>query len=211
MSEPRLTPDDSRRFLDERTALYRRLLAIAGVALVVALAVVAYLSSRPRYTPYVVAVDSWGIARTLEPLEDLAALDERVLRAEVRRVIQNLRTWTHDVQLLERLNREAAGYLTDEVRAYVEATLPEPGVNDLQREVTVRQILRLQPLVYTVSWDETTFHRGGAPDIESWDAVVRLSETAFPTDEKTLSINPLGLRIVHLDWSLRAEAPGDKT
>ncbi len=208
MSDLRLSLRDSLAFVGERGTLYRRLLlasAIVNLVLVVAVVLLAY---RPALQPYVVATDSWGVVRTLEPLTALEAADERVVRAEIRRVIQLLRSWTSDTTFLRALHEDAALYLSEDVRAYVEATLPEPEIGDLQRDVSIISILRQDENVYTVTWEETLYRRGRSPGVSEWSAVLALGDPR-PMTETTMWQNPLGLQISHLDWSLRASSEGD--
>lgn len=208
MSDLRLDLRDSLSFVQERATLYQRLLsASAGLNLLFAVALVV-LAQRPALQPYVLATDSWGVVRTLEPLTALDVADERVIRAQIRHVLQLLRSWTEDTTFLRWLHEDAALYLADDVREYVEATLPKPQVGDLQRDVSILAILRQEPGVYTVTWEETLYRRGRAPSVSEWSAVLTLGEPR-PMTETTYLQNPLGLHITHLDWSLRATSEGD--
>jgi len=208
MARLQLPVRDSLLFVRERATLYRRLLlASAGLNLLFA-AALAVLAHRPALQPYVIATDSWGVVRTLEPLEALEAADERVVRAQIRHVVQLLRSWTADTTFLTWLHEDAALYLADEVRDYVEATLPKPRLGDLQRDVSIVSILRQGTSVYAVTWEETLYRRGRAPEVSEWSAVLTLGEPR-PMTETTYLQNPLGLWITHLDWSLRATSEGD--
>lgn len=208
MPELTLNVRDSLAFLRERATLFRRLLAASAALNVVFAVTMTVLAQRPALQPYVIATDSWGVVRTLEPLEALDAADERVIRAQLRHVVQLLRSWTADTTFLTWLHEDAALFLADDVRDYVEATLPTPKIGDLQRDVSIISILRQGPRVYTVSWEETLYRRGRAPDVSEWSAVLTLGEPR-PMTETTYLQNPLGLQITHLDWSLRATSEGE--
>lgn len=208
MPELQLHVRDSLAFLRERATLFRRLLAASATLNVVLAGAMTVLAQRPALQPYVIATDSWGVVRTLEPLEALDAADERVIRAQLRHVVQLLRSWTADTTFLTWLHEDAALFLAADVRDYVEATLPTPRIGDLQRDVSIIAILRQGPRVYTVSWEETLYRRGRAPEVSEWSAVLTLGEPR-PTTETTYLQNPLGLQITHLDWSLRATSEGE--
>jgi len=208
MARLHLPVRESLGFVRERATLFRRLLAASATLNLVFGVALALLAHRPALQPYVIATDSWGVVRTLEPLEALDAADERVIRAQIRHVVQILRSWTADTTFLQWLHEDAALYLADDVRAYVEATLPKPRIGDLQRDVSIVSILRQDPKVYAVTWEETLYRRGRAPEVSEWSAVLALGEPR-PMTETTYLQNPLGLHITHLDWSLRATSEGD--
>ena len=209
MAHLELPVRDSLAFLQERATLFRRLLAASAGLNVLFAVSLAWLAQRPALQPYVIATDSWGVVRTLEPLEALDSADERVVRAQIRHVLQLLRSWTADTTFLTWLHQDAALYLADDVRDYVEATLPKPRIGDLQRDVSIVTILRQDPRVYTATWEETLYRRGRPPEVSEWSAVLTLGSPR-PMTETTYLQNPLGLWITQLDWSLRAtSAEGD--
>lgn len=199
-----LTYEHNHRVLEARASLYRRLLLYSVAVAGVLAATIGVLAFQPRYLPYVVAVDSWGVVRTIEPLEPLEATEERFIRAEVQRAVVNLRTWIDDPALLARLYEDASAYLSSEARAYVESTLPPPTPDLLSRQPQDLRILPRTESIFQVNWDEHVFRLGRAPEVERWEALVTLSPERSTITESTYLINPFGLRIEKITWVRRS-------
>ena len=126
MSDLRLDLRDSLSFVQERATLYQRLLsASAGLNVLFGVALLV-LAQRPALQPYVLATDSWGVVRTLEPLTALDVADERVIRAQIRHVVQLLRSWTEDTTFLRWLPEDAALYLAADVASTSKPRFPNP-------------------------------------------------------------------------------------
>ncbi len=191
----------------ERATLYRRLLVLATLLCVVLTVAMAVVGTRPRLLPYVLEIDERGVVRTLEPLTALDQTDERVMRAELVRVLQLLREWTHAAEFLESRHRAAAFYLAPGVRNYVEYSLPAPKPGQVQRAIDNITVLRRDDHVFILTWDENVLRTGGSAATSTWEAVVKLGPPT-PTTERSYLKNPLGLVITSLDWSLRSDNSG---
>lgn len=199
-----LTYEHNHRVLEARASLYRRLLLYAVAVAGVLAATIGVLAFQPRFIPYVVAVDSWGVVRTIEPLEPLKSTEERFIRAEIQRAVTNLRTWIDDPALLARLYEDASAFLSPEARAYVESTLPPPTPDLLSRQPRDMRILPRTEAIFQVNWDEHVYLLGRAPEIERWEALLTLSPERSAITESTYLINPFGLRIEKISWVRRS-------
>jgi len=199
-----LTYEHNHRVLEARASLYRRLLLYAVAVAGVLAGTIGVLAFQPRFIPYVVAVDSWGVVRTIEPLEPLEHTEERFIRAELQRAVVNLRTWIDDPALLARLYEDASAYLSAAARAYVESTLPPPTPDLVSRQPRDVRILPRTESIFQVNWDEHVYRLGRAPEIERWEALLTLSARRSTITESSYLLNPFGLRIEKLSWVRRS-------
>lgn len=193
--------------LEERGRLFKRLLAVSGVSNVVLLVAVVAMAFRPSHVPYVLAVDSWGQPRLVERLDEQVALDDVVIRAELRRFVVHLRTRVRDPEEQRRLSSQAAHFLTQHAAREIERTMVAEAANGrtvAKREVRVRSVLRTdEELRYLIEWDELE-HEFSSVTTSSWQAFVRVRQARAVTEEN-LFHNPLGLRIETFDFTRLTE------
>jgi len=66
--------------------------------------------------------------------------------------------------------------------------------------VEVRSVVRASPQSFRVEWTENHYAAGALAASEHWTAILTVALTP-PKDAETLSRNPLGVYVTHLDWT----------
>ena len=188
-----------------------RLIAIAALGVAgVAVAGNVWQSGQSRVQPFVVEVDKLGDALAIHRADVASPVPVGVIRAQLARFIQDVRSVSIDVQA-ERafineayamVDKNASAYnflndyfgksdpfkraTTDTVAAHVESVLPLPGSN-----------------TWRVEWREDTTSRDGRPEFtKHWEATITVSINP-PTNEAAVLINPTGLFIEATPWGER--------
>jgi len=186
---------------------YQRLAAALAVAAALLAAGLVVQSFRPAHVPYVVAVDTWGIPRRIEPLEPLSATHPRVLKAEIARFLPHLRAVVGDAAYQGELHRTAAAYLAADARRRIEVWMTREAAQEAQlqeRHVRLLSILTRPDETYLVRWEETSFS-AATTTTATWEAVLAVTQ-APAVDEEEITLNPLGLRITSFD-AVRLSTP----
>lgn len=180
---------------------YQRLATALGVAAALLAAGLVVQSFRPAHVPYVVAVDTWGIARRIEPLEPLSATHPRVLKAEIARFLHDLRAVVGDASYQGELHRAAGAYLAPDVRRRIDVWMTReaaaaPG-QLAERHIRLLSILNRPDGSYLVRWEETSFSTT-TTHTATWEAVLAVEQVPA-LDEDEITLNPLGLRVTSFD------------
>ena len=188
-----------------------RLIAIAALGVAaVAVAGNVWQSSQSRVQPFVVEVDKLGDALAIQRANVAPPVPVGVVRAQLARYIQDVRSVSIDVQA-ERVfineayamvdkNGAALTFLnnyfaandpfkraaTETVSAHVESVLPLPGSN-----------------TWRVEWREDTVARDGRPEFSKhWEATITVSINP-PTTDAGILVNPTGLFVEASPWGER--------
>jgi type IV secretion system protein VirB5 len=188
-----------------------RLIAIAALGVAaVAVAGTVWQSTQSRVQPFVVEVDKLGDALAVRRADVAAPVPVSVIRAQLARYIQDVRTVSIDVQaerafineayaMIDR-NSGALAFLnayfaandpfkraaTETVTAHVESVLPLPGGK-----------------TWRIEWREDTLARDGRPELSKhWEATVTISINP-PATEAGVLANPIGLFVEASSWGER--------
>jgi type IV secretory pathway TrbF-like protein len=188
-----------------------RLIAIAALGVAaVAVAGNVWQSSQSRVQPFVVEVDKLGDALAIQRADVAPPVPVGVVRAQLSRYIQDVRSVSIDVQAERDFIHEAYAMVdkngpaltflnnyfaandpfkraaTDTVSAHVESVLPLPGSN-----------------TWRVEWREDTVARDGRPEFSKhWEATITVSINP-PTTDAGVLINPTGLFVEASPWGER--------
>ena len=188
-----------------------RLTAIAALGVAaVAVAGNVWQSSQSRVQPYVVEVNKLGDALAIQRADVASPIPVGVIRAQLARYIQDVRTVSIDVQAERAFISEAyamvdknSGALTflnghfaandpfkraatETVTAHVESVLPLPGGK-----------------TWRVEWREDTLARDGRPEFSKhWEATLTISLNP-PSTEAGVLVNPTGLFVEACSWGER--------
>ena len=188
-----------------------RLIAIAALGVAaVAVAGNVWQSAQSRVQPFVVEVDKLGDALAIQRADVASPIPVGVIRAQLARYIQNVRTVSIDVQAERAFINEAyamvdknSGALTflnehfaandpfkrastETVTAHVESVLPLPGGK-----------------TWRVEWREDTLARDGRPEFSKhWEATLTISLNP-PSTEAGVLANPTGLFVEACSWGER--------
>ena len=188
-----------------------RLIAIAALGVAgVAVAGNVWQAGQSRVQPFVVEVDKLGDALAIQRADVASPVPVGVVRAQLARFIQDVRSVSIDVQAERAFINEAYamvdknasaynflnGYFakndpfkraaTDTVVAHVESVLPLPGSN-----------------TWRVEWREDTTSRDGRPEFtKHWEATITVSINP-PTNDAAVLVNPTGLFVEATPWGER--------
>ena len=221
---PALDPDNphsaiylaARREWNERYGSYIaqahawRLTALAsiGVALVAVVGVV-WIGTQNRIVPYVVQTDRLGDAIAIRRADVSPPADPRLIRAQLARWVDDVRSVYVDVAAEKRVITEAYA-MVDRNAASASALNDWFSHNDPFRRaqddtvaVAVESVLPLSATTWRVEWREDTRGRQGALESsQQWQATVTVNISP-PTEEAEILVNPTGLYVESFDWSQR--------
>jgi type IV secretion system protein VirB5 len=169
----------------------------------------AYTSSQSKFVPYVVAVDKLGAAVAVQRADVAAKPDTRVIRAQLARWIENVRSVYQDAGA-ERLNIEYAYAMLNRLDpAFVKVNdymFKHDPFERAKTEGVGVQIITVMPIsekTWQVQWKETIHSSKGAL-IHSAEYQANLTIVLDPpTKEATLLRNPMGIYITNYEWSER--------
>ena len=188
-----------------------RLIAVAALGVAaVAVAGNVWQSSQSRVQPFIVEVDKLGDALAIQRADVASPVPLGVVRAQIARYIQDVRTVSIDVQAERAFINEAYAMVdknsaaltflnnyfsandpfkrasTETVSAHVESVLPLPGSN-----------------TWRVEWREDTVARDGRPEFSKhWEATITVSINP-PTTDAAILVNPTGLFVEASPWGER--------
>jgi len=188
-----------------------RLIAIAALGVAgVAVAGNVWQSTQSRVQPFVVEVDKLGDALAIQRADVASPVPLGVIRAQLARYIQDVRSVSIDVQAERTFIQEAYAMVDknasaftflnnyfaandpfkratiETVAAHVESVLPLPGSN-----------------TWRVEWREDTIARDGRPEFtKHWEATITVSINP-PTTDAGILVNPTGLFVEASPWGER--------
>ena len=194
----------------ENKVRYLRALAFILVA-VCAIAVhgAVTLARQSRIVPYIVEVDRLGQPLAYGRVEQMPPPDERLIRGEIARFVDAMRTVHTDPVAQNKLIDRGYAFTRSAARTYVDAFFSAPRNNphvlsrEMIRLVSVRSVRRLAGSASTweVQWEEYEVPvRGGQATVRAWQGTLRTAVVP-PKDEQELFVNPLGLYVTDLSWT----------
>ena len=177
-----------------------------GASALLALSVTDNLRLRfgSHIVPYVVEVDRLGAARSVAPALGGYQPTDPQIAWHLARFIENIRSRPADPIVL-RQNLESAYAFTSEQGAavlndYARGADPFAHLADTQVAVDVRNVVRASADSFRLAWDERRYDHGQLAGTTHWSAILTIV-VRTPTDEATLSRNPLGLYVHSINWS----------
>ncbi len=154
--------------------------------------------------PYVVEVDRLGAARSVAPIADQYQPTDPQIAWHLARFIENVRSRPADPIVLRQNLESAYAFTTEQGAAalndYARAADPFAHLTDSQVSVDVRNVVRASADSFRVAWDERRYDHGQLAQTTHWTAILTIV-VRTPTDEATLSRNPLGLYVHSINWS----------
>jgi type IV secretion system protein VirB5 len=168
-----------------------------------------YVSSQSKLVPYVVAVDKLGYAIGVQRADVAAKPDTRVIRAQLARWIENLRSVYQDAGA-ERVNIEYVYSMlrrTDPAFIHLNEYLanhdPFERAKSEGVSVQIGSVIPITGTTWGVQWKET-IHSSKGEMLSNTEYQANLTTVIdLPTKEATLLRNPMGVYIKNFDWSER--------
>lgn len=200
------------RHVDELENRIRYLRALAFIfAAVCAIAVhgTVTLARQSRIVPYIVEVDRLGQPLAYGRVEDMPPPNERLVRGELARFVDAMRTIHTDPVAQNRMIDRGYTFTRGAARTYVDGYFSVAGNNphllarEMIRLVSVRTVRRVAGSANTweVQWEEYEVPvRGGDAIVRPWQGTLRTSVIP-PEGEQDLFVNPLGLYVTDLSWA----------
>jgi type IV secretory pathway TrbF-like protein len=185
-----------------------------GIAAIAAGGLV-WVAGQTKIVPYVVEVNRLGDAVAVRPADHAARPDDRIIRAQLARWIEEVRSVYLDAAAEHNAIRDAYAMINSHGMAYgfLNDTMRAPENNPFERAATqsvavdVQSVLPLSADTWRVEWLETTRDRGGH-ELKSalWAATISITVHA-PIDEQSIRTNPTGIYVNSLNWSKRVQDP----
>ena len=182
-------------------ALTSSLVALAAVA------GMAFLASRSRIIPFVVAIDSLGRPVATGLAEQATSADDRLRRATVLSWIEDLRTVTSDGIAQRRAIDRVYAHIANgsEAQPFVSEFYrndpPQKRAETGTTSVDVKSVLPTSDRTVEVEWIETTRDLYGAGQgQERWKGAFTITVSP-PSDERLARMNPLGVYITNASWT----------
>lgn len=208
---------DARREWDERygdalsRAYHWRLAALGALGLAaVAVLGIAYVGSRSKIEPYVVALDHLGDPIAMaRPAGGPVA--QRIIEAQVANWVWEARTVLPGVvaqkALLARvyamLGQPAAGIMNAWYQTHAPFSIDGVTVN-----VAITSVLPVSPHTWQVNWRETAFQNGEVRSTSAWKAQITTARDPTLADTPQARLfNPLGLYIRNVTWTQVLRTP----
>jgi type IV secretory pathway TrbF-like protein len=173
-----------------------------------------YIGSQSRFIPYIVEVDKLGQAVAIQPAEQAASGDPRVVRAMVANFISDARMVTPDGDLQKKAIERIYGLLQlhdparQKMNEWFSASKDSSPFERAQKvivSVEIGSVLQQSPTSWQVDWVETTRDREGA--MQGQPARMRAIVTVYivppsqQTSESQIRSNPIGMFVKDFSWS----------
>lgn len=154
--------------------------------------------------PYVVEVDRLGAARSVAPALGAYQPTDPQIAWHLARFIENVRSRPADPIVLRQNLESAYAFTTEQGAAalndYAREQDPFAHLADTQVAVDVRNVVRASADSFRIAWDERRYDHGQLSSTTHWTAILTIV-VKTPSDEATLSRNPLGLYVHTINWS----------
>lgn len=187
-----------------------RLTAILALSCaVISVAGVVFLASQNRLVPYVIAVDKLGSAVAVRRADAATSPDERVIRAQLARWIQNVRSVYTDAGAERTVIQEAYGMVNQHGPAYnalndfFKANQPFERAKAQTVGVEVQSVLPIAGNTWRVEWIESIRGRDGSLVSKNAQQASITVSINPPKDEATILLNPMGIYVDSYSWSQR--------
>ena len=179
-----------------------------GIAAVAVVGVV-WIGAQNHVVPYVVQTDKLGDALAIQRADVAAPIDSRLIRSQLSKWINDVRSVYTDVSAQRHLideayamvdqNAAAAEQLNDWFREHSPFTEAQTEIVSVQ----VQSVLPLSANTWRVEWQEVSRSRDGSKvSSAQWQAVITIAIKP-PTTDADILINPTGLFVKSFNWQQR--------
>lgn len=177
-----------------------------GVAIVSLFGVI-FFASQNKLIPYVVEVNGEGKTVDVYKIDKMAAVDQKVIRAQIATFIRNLRTVSSDMTVQRAAIEDVYAHLSGDAPAYIainewfKGNVPFERAKNETVSVDIRHIMPLSDHTWRIEWIENRRLRNGEKlPSSAWTAIATVA-TGGTVDSRTITVNPIGLFIKEINWS----------
>ena len=161
-------------------------------------------ATKSKIVPYMVRVNSDGSAQAAGPVTDQYQPQQPELKYFLSQFIQKVRTIPTDPVVFKQNWLSAYSFLRPAAALKMTGIVNQEGPASLigteTREVDLTSILSITNNSYQIRWQETSYAADGSRQAQVNLSGIFTIEMFTPTDEKTLTVNPLGLYIKDFSW-----------
>jgi type IV secretory pathway TrbF-like protein len=186
---------------------WRSAFFLAMIIAVVSLGGVVYIGTQSRLVPYIVEVNQLGDALAAERADVASTPDTRLIRAQLARWINDVRTIYLDASAERYIITEAYGMVDRQSVAYGDLNNfyrtndPFTRAQNETVNVHITSVLPISENTWRIEWDEQNNDRDGSMAATShWQATVTIVLHP-PTDSETVLVNPTGLYVQSFSWA----------
>jgi len=184
-----------------------RIFALGSIVLNIILSLgMIYQSSKSSVVPYVVRVNSDGIAQAIGPAKQSNYVPQQ---AEVKyflsQFVQKIRTVPSDPVISKQNWISAYSFLgqtaAQKMTAYIKSDNPSEKLGKVTTQIEISVIVPISKDNYQIRWQEKVFDKSGS-QLESYK-MTGIFSVFFdaPSDEKELLSNPLGIYIKDFSYN----------
>jgi type IV secretory pathway TrbF-like protein len=182
---------------------------LIGLISIISSSGLCYVSSQSKIVPYVVEVDKLGCAVGVQRADVAAKPDNRLIRTQLARWIENVRSVYQDAGA-ERVNIEYVYSMlrrTDPAFVHLNEYLvnhdPFKRAESEGVSVQIGSVIPITDITWGVQWKET-IHSSKGEMLSNTEYQANLTTVIDPpTKEAALLRNPMGVYIKNFDWSER--------
>jgi type IV secretion system protein VirB5 len=186
---------------------------LATAALLLSMAANVMQLARAKFSVWIVATDSVGRVVASGPASHTPVVDDRMKRAALTEWIMFLRGVTKDQAVQARQTKHVFAFVakgSPAVQKLQSFFFPgQGGVTPFERAKTLTVDIEMESVLptsdksYEVRWMETTRDVNGEPrGVEHYTSAITLAPLNPPSDEELALVNPFGIYITHISWSL---------
>lgn len=195
------------------------LMVLATVSVIISLACTAiaiHNSNKSIYVPYVVAVDSHGVAIASGFAKQVTTVDEKVAMATVSQFITSIRTVSPDNLYLINNLKWASNHVSpnsparESLSAWYNGSMEERKVQEraMDGEIVncnITSVLKRGEKTYQVRWEERTYNASGSEikpvKFMLADLIIEYGVAPPTSDVDKVIYNPLGVYINSFHWA----------
>jgi type IV secretory pathway TrbF-like protein len=169
----------------------------------------AYIGAQNKMVPYIVAVDKLGSAVAVQRADIASKPDARIIRAQLARWIENVRSLYQDagaeranfLSAYSMLRKTDAAY--NKLNDYFSKDDPFKRAESEGVSVVISTVLPLSEKTWQVQWTENV-HSAKGEMLSSTPMQANVTiDIDPPSDETALLKNPAGVYITNFNWSQR--------
>jgi type IV secretion system protein VirB5 len=179
-----------------------------GIAAVAVVGVV-WIGAQNHVVPYVVETNKLGDALAIQRADVAAPIDSRLIRSQLAKWINDVRSVYTDVSAQRHLIDEAYAMVDQNAAAAEQLNgwfREHSPFTEAQTEIVgvqVQSVLPLSANTWRVEWQEVARSRDGSKvSSAQWQAVIRIAIKP-PTTDADILINPTGLFVKSFNWQQR--------